>query len=124
MVSVGSQHGKSLLAVHGSTMSKKLRERETLGFRPENAAQEKLILDAQAAVGIKMSDLLRRAVLVGLPRVVAEAQEQQRESFAKFEASLRETTGKPAVSTPTSEPDTNVYPNPRKPRKHGTPTNS
>ena len=71
-------------------MSKKIRERDTLGFRPENEAQEKLILEAQAAVGIKMSDLLRRAVLRGLPEVVAEAQEQQRASFAKFESSLRE----------------------------------
>lgn len=91
MRAVGSQRGKSSSPVHHCAMPKKIRERDTMGFRPENDAQEKLILDAQAAVGIKMSDLLRRAVLYGLPHVVAEAQEQQRASFAQFEASLRET---------------------------------
>ncbi len=102
----------------------KLRKRETLSFRPDNDAQDQLIHDAQKATGIKMSELLRMACLRGLPAVVADIVERQRKSVAQFEASLRETTGTPAIPAPTSEPDTNVYPNPRKPRKHGAPTNS
>lgn len=68
----------------------KLRKHDTLGFRPDNSAQEKLILDAQKATGIKMSDLLRRAVLCGLPVVVAEVQAQQQQAFAHFQETLRE----------------------------------
>lgn len=69
-----------------------------MGFRPETDEQEKLIKQAQAATGIKMSDLLRRAVLMGLPSVVSEVQRNQAKAFDSFEQSLRE-TGHPAADS-------------------------
>lgn len=71
-------------------MSSKLRTFETLGFRPESEAQQQLILDAQAATGLRMADLLRRAVLNGLPAVVAEIKAQQQKAIAQFETALHE----------------------------------
>ena len=75
-------------------MKTKLRNYETLGFRPENEAQEKLIRDAQTAAGLKMSELLRRAVLMGLPALMAEIREQQEAAFSKFESAMKETHDK------------------------------
>ncbi len=71
----------------------KLRARETLGFRPETPAQEKLINDAREATGFTMARLLREAVMAGLPIVVSGVQSQQKAAFEQFQSSLRETVG-------------------------------
>ena len=85
----------------------KLRLRETIGFRPDDDAQEKLIRDAQQATGIKMSELLRRAVLHGLPAVVAEVREQQSAAFDQFETSLKESAND-TITRPKSGQNTAV----------------
>lgn len=76
-------------------METKLRDRETMGFRPETDEQETLIKNAQQAAGIKMSDLLRRAVLAGLPSVMKEIQQEQHRAFLAFTNSLRDAVGAP-----------------------------
>ena len=59
MQAVGQQAGKSALLSHDDiAMASKLRSRDNFSFRSETADQEKLINDAQAATGLKMSELL------------------------------------------------------------------
>ena len=91
MPCVGSQSGKSYETSELSTAMSKLRRHETLGFRPKTDAQEKLIQDAQSATGIKMSDLLLRAVLRGLPHVVEEIRSAQAQAFEMFDKQLNVT---------------------------------
>lgn len=71
-------------------MATKLRKRETLGFRPENEAQELAIRSAQKLAGGNMADFLRRSVLYGMHRVVEESQRNREETEEIYKQALRE----------------------------------
>lgn len=90
MTAAGFHAGKSSVTDRACVSMSKLRTFETIGFRPENEAQEKLILEAQRAAGLTMAELLRRAVLLGIERVVADAKEKQDQAFIAFAHTLRE----------------------------------
>lgn len=118
MQAVGFQTGNSYCETEDNFSMSKLRKRETIGFRPDNDAQDKLIRDAQKATGIKMSDLLRLACLRGLPSVVAEVKQQQQAAFNHFEETLRETNVDvtlPAAAPDIAKPDPRPYKISRKP---------
>lgn len=100
MQAVGLHSGKISLTAEYAGVSTKLRSRETMGFRPENDAQEKLILDAQKATGLKIAELLRRAVIMGLPAVVSEIRAEQEQAFEHFETQLREQSGQSGRDSP------------------------
>lgn len=86
----GFQTGTPPRPLQASRPMSKLRDFETLGFRPQNEAQDRLIRDAQKATGLQMSDLLRRAVLIGLPNVVEEVRREHDTAFKTFANTLEE----------------------------------
>jgi hypothetical protein len=93
-------------------MATKLRDHESFGFRAETKAQEDFILAAQRAAGLKMSDLLRRAVMRGIPAIVAEAKAAQAEAFTTFEAKLAED-----ITADAAHPRTNGVPSSKRGKK-------